>query len=177
MRIWMCTNKPLKYLSKVQSLLTYWGHVMHICVSKLTIIGLDNGLLPDRHQAIIWTNDRSLLIGRLGTNLNWFFFPISYIFIQENAFENFWKMASVLSRPQSVKALLHIAYRIVSISSMTKWMNSLESLSRVSCQKGPTRHALLAGYPRYMFCLAYAPLVYANILAENDLLPEWVTAA
>ena len=26
--------------------LTHWGRVMHICVSKLTIIGSDNGLLP-----------------------------------------------------------------------------------------------------------------------------------
>ena len=43
---------------------------MHICVSKLTIIGSDNGLLPGRHQAIIWTYARSLLIETLGTNFN-----------------------------------------------------------------------------------------------------------
>ena len=40
----------------------------HICVSKLTTIGSDNGLLPDRRQAIIWTNAGILLIGPLGTN-------------------------------------------------------------------------------------------------------------
>ena len=40
----------------------------HICVSKLTIIGSDNGLLPERHQAIIWTNAGILLIGTLGRN-------------------------------------------------------------------------------------------------------------
>ena len=34
----------------------HWGRVMHTCVSNLTIIGSDNGLLPDRHQTIIWTN-------------------------------------------------------------------------------------------------------------------------
>ena len=28
------------------SFLTHWGRVTHICVSKLTIIGSDNGLLP-----------------------------------------------------------------------------------------------------------------------------------
>ena len=28
-----------------------------VCISKLTIIGAVNGLLPDWHQAIIWTND------------------------------------------------------------------------------------------------------------------------
>ena len=42
----------------------------HICVSKLTIIGSDNGLSPGRRQAIIWTNARILLIGTLGTNFN-----------------------------------------------------------------------------------------------------------
>ena len=40
----------------------------HICVSKLTFIGSDNGLSPDRRQAIIWTNDGILLIGPLETN-------------------------------------------------------------------------------------------------------------
>ena len=39
----------------------------HICVSKQTIIGLDNGLSPDRRQAIIWTNAEILLIRSLGT--------------------------------------------------------------------------------------------------------------
>ena len=40
----------------------------HISVSKLTIIGSDNGLSPDRRQAIIWTNAGILLIWTLGTN-------------------------------------------------------------------------------------------------------------
>ena len=35
--------------------LTYWGRVMQICISKLTIIDSDNGLSPGRCQAIIWT--------------------------------------------------------------------------------------------------------------------------
>ena len=41
--------------------LTHWGRVTHICVSKLTIIGSDNGLSPGRRQAIIWTNAGILL--------------------------------------------------------------------------------------------------------------------
>ena len=48
--------------------LTHWGRVTHICVSKLTIVGSDNGLSPGRRQAIIWTNDGILLIRTLGTN-------------------------------------------------------------------------------------------------------------
>ena len=50
--------------------LTHWGRVMHICVSKLTIIGSDNGLSPGRRQAIIWTNAGILLIRTLGTNIS-----------------------------------------------------------------------------------------------------------
>ena len=42
----------------------------HICISKLTIIVSDNGLSPDRRQAIIWTNDGILLIGPLRTNFS-----------------------------------------------------------------------------------------------------------
>ena len=49
-------------------LLTHWGRVTHICVGKLTIIGSDNGLSPERRQAITGTNDGLLSIGPLGTN-------------------------------------------------------------------------------------------------------------
>ena len=50
--------------------LTHWGRVTHICVSKLTIIVSDNGLSPNRRQAIIWTNAGILLIGPLGINFS-----------------------------------------------------------------------------------------------------------
>ena len=59
--------------------LTHWGRVTHICVSKLSIIGSDNGLSPGRRQAIIWTNDGILLIGPLGTNFSEILIKI-YIF-------------------------------------------------------------------------------------------------
>ena len=54
--------------SSVATILTHWGRVTHICIGKLTIIGSDNGLAPERRQAIIWTNARILLIEPLGTN-------------------------------------------------------------------------------------------------------------
>ena len=41
-----------------------------MCVSTLNIIGSDNGLLPSRLQAIIYTNATILLIQTLGTNLS-----------------------------------------------------------------------------------------------------------
>ena len=58
----------LVVLVNMCSEITHWGRVTHICVSKLAIIGSDNGLSPDRRQAIIWTNAGLLLIGPLGTN-------------------------------------------------------------------------------------------------------------
>ena len=50
--------------------LTHWGQVMHICVSKLPIIGSYNGVSPVRRQAITWTKVGILLIGPLGTNVS-----------------------------------------------------------------------------------------------------------
>ena len=52
--------------------LTHWGRVTHICVSKLTTLGSDNGLSPGRRQAIIWTNAGILWIGPFGTNFSEF---------------------------------------------------------------------------------------------------------
>ena len=70
-----------------------------MCVGNLTIIGSDNGLSPNRRQAIIWTITDLLLIELLGTHFNdwnkhW------NIFIQENAFENVvCEMVAILLRP------------------------------------------------------------------------------
>ena len=50
--------------------ISHWDRVTHICVSKLTIIGSDNGLVPGRRQAIIWSNAEILSIGPLGTNFD-----------------------------------------------------------------------------------------------------------
>ena len=50
--------------------LTHWGNVMHICVSRLTSIGSDNGLSLGRRQAIIWTNAGILLIGPIEKNFS-----------------------------------------------------------------------------------------------------------
>ena len=54
--------------------------VTHICVSKLTIIGSDNGSSPGRHWNIVNS--------KLGNRLHWNLKRNSKIFIQENAFEN-----------------------------------------------------------------------------------------
>ena len=54
----------------IESILTHWGRVTYICVSNLAIIGSDNGLSPDRRQAIIWSIAGILLMGPLGTNFS-----------------------------------------------------------------------------------------------------------
>ena len=67
----------------------------HICVSKQTIIGSDNGLSPGRCQAIIWTNAGILLIGPLGSKF-------IYILIEIHTFsfkEMHLKMSSGKWRP------------------------------------------------------------------------------
>ena len=66
-----------------------------ICVSKFTIIGLDNGLSPIRRQVIIWTNAGILLIRTLGTNFSEMLIPIHTFSKQENAFKNVWKMSAI----------------------------------------------------------------------------------
>ena len=69
----MASFKIADEASKILSVLrvlTHRGRVTHICVSKLTIIGSDNGLAPGRRQAIIWTNAGILLIRTLGTNFS-----------------------------------------------------------------------------------------------------------
>ena len=65
------------------TLLTHWGRVTHICVSKLTIVGSDNGLAPDWRHAIIWTNAGILLIGPLETNLSDIFSEIRAFSLKE----------------------------------------------------------------------------------------------
>ena len=76
-------------------ILTHWSRVRHICISKLAIIGSDNGLSPWRRQAIIWINARILLIGPLGTN-----FSEIYIEILKFSFKKMrLKVSSAKRRP------------------------------------------------------------------------------
>ena len=71
METYIAQTSPVKKQS-----LTHWGRVTHICVGKLIIIGSDNGLSPERRQAIIWPNAGILLIGPLGTNFSEIFIEI-----------------------------------------------------------------------------------------------------
>ena len=73
--IWTKRNIFLKYtvtetLPRTSYLCISYGRVMHICISKLTITGSDNGLTPGRHQAIIWIHAGLLWTGPLGINFS-----------------------------------------------------------------------------------------------------------
>ena len=101
--MYFLSNKYLPWRHRIAFILylylTHWGRVTHICVSKLTIVGSDNGLSPDRCQAIIWTNAGLLLILPLG-NLN----RNSNISIQKNAYESVvGETVAILPRPQCVE--------------------------------------------------------------------------
>ena len=50
--------KPCLKNMKTAVYLTHWGRVAQLCVSRLSIIGSDNGLSPGRRAGIIWTNAR-----------------------------------------------------------------------------------------------------------------------
>ena len=80
----------------------------YICISKLTIIGSDNGLSPVRCQAIIWT---IIVNWTLRNKIKWNFNQNSYIFIQENVFENvICEMAAILSQHQCVNS--HLSHHL-----------------------------------------------------------------
>ena len=84
-------------VTRLQWVNTRATHI-YVCISKLTIIGLDSGLLPGRHQAIIRTNAGILLIWPLGTNF-------SEISIKIYAF-SFKKMHLKMSSEKSSQAII-----------------------------------------------------------------------
>ena len=140
--------------------LTHWGRVMHICVSKLTIIDSENGLSPGRRQAIIWTNAgvNKTLRNKLQWNINW----NSNIFINKNAFESvFCEMASILSLPQCVNISHCLSLRICrrrwrrtspqsSVLYLT-WPWTPSNSTSMLVAMGSRRHSLI-NHPSYSPC-------------------------
>ena len=101
--------------------LTHWGRGTHICVSNLTIIDLDNGLLSGQRQAIIWTNAGILFIGPLGTNFSeilikilTFSFKIMYLKVSSGKWRPFCLGLNVLMSITSCKTLTAISSKICS---------------------------------------------------------------
>ena len=99
-----CTNLQMRcnHLTIWQGTrITHWGRVTQICISKLTIIGSDNGLSPDWRQVIIWTNARIIVNWNLRNKRQWNLKQNSYIFINKSAFKYvICEMVAALSPPQ-----------------------------------------------------------------------------
>ena len=86
---YMCDQAPLcQAILLFNSFLTHWSRVTHICISKLTTIGLDSGLLPGWLQVIIWTNAGILLNWTLWTNFGGTLGKIHIFSLKKNTFEN-----------------------------------------------------------------------------------------
>ena len=95
----MTTIKHIIYNRNLhRCLLTHWGRVTHLCVSKLTSIASDNGLSPGRRQAIIWNNAGILLIGPLWTNFSEILIEIHTFSLKKIRL----KLSSVKRRPFSL---------------------------------------------------------------------------
>ena len=68
----------------------------HICVNKLNSIGSDNGLLPGRRQAIIWTNAGILLIQNVRTNFGEILSDFHIFSLKKMHFKNVCEMTACL---------------------------------------------------------------------------------
>ena len=75
-----------------------------ICVSKLTIIGSDNGLSPGWRKDIYLNKSWNIINWNLRNKVKWNLKQNSYIFIQEDAHDNIvCELVSILFWPQCVK--------------------------------------------------------------------------
>ena len=145
--------------------LTQWGRVLQICISKLTIISSDNGLLPGWCQAIIWTNAGILLIRN---KLHWNFNQTSYIFIHKNPFENvIWKMAAICLGPNVLNNLISVS--VFSHSRSRKYRSGPRN-SHLSLVTEPIKPQLLPYPLKTMKDGSYFKNRYHLISIENPIL-------
>ena len=85
----------------------------HICLINLTIIGSDNGLSPQWHQAIIWTNAGISLIRTLGTNLSEILSKIYTFSFKEMHFKKSSANWQPFCPSLNVLIILNISYRTI----------------------------------------------------------------
>ena len=114
-----------------------WGWVTHICVSQLITIVSDNGLSPDRRQAIIWNNDGKLLFGPMGRNFR-------EILIESYTF-SFKKMHLKMSSGKWRSSCLGLNVLIKSWSGVTIWHHIIGSTlvqEMACCEAGPSHHLI-----------------------------------
>ena len=107
-------TRVLKFFkTQNKDLLTHWDQVTHICVSKLTIIGSENGLTPRRCQRHYLKQNAAIWLIR--NKFQWNLKRNSHIFIQQNAFEHIvCEMAAILSQAQCFKPTESIPWLLMS---------------------------------------------------------------
>ena len=117
------------------------GRVTHIGVSKLIIIGSDNGLSPGQHQAIIWTNAGILSIGPLAIHFSEMLIEI-FIFSSEKMHLKLssgnWrpfcldlKMLAETWRCWFYSPLLYFSQNRYSLRSMLTHSQAIETVSKI----------------------------------------------
>ena len=132
-------------------LLTHWGRVTHKCVGNLTIIGSDNGLSPDRRQAIIWTSDGILLIEPLGTNFSGILISIETFSFKKMLL----KMSSGKCRPFCL-----------GLNVLTNWgRNKMATISQTTFSKA---FSWMKNFTE--ICSLGSNLQYSSIGSDNGLL-------
>ena len=110
------------------SSLTQWSHLNHICVSKLTIIGSDNGFSPDRRQAIIGTNAVILSIGPLQTSFSEIWSEIHIFSFQEMYLKIYLENADhFVPVPMCSDPIFKMFFQmlILALQALLPWENSL----------------------------------------------------
>ena len=119
----------------------------HICVSKLTIIGSDNGLSPGRRQAIIWTNAELLLVGPLRTKfseilieIHTFSFKKMHLKMSAGKWRPFCLGLNVLNSTKVIKRtssyiFTHTTRNVWNIQTRSGWRLFYEQDSRVIQKK------------------------------------------
>ena len=145
--------------------LTHWGRVTHICVSKLTIIGSDNGLLPDRRQAIIWTNAGLLLIGPLGTNFSEILIEILTFSFKKMRL----KVSSAKRRPFCLG--LNVLHTLNQISESWILPTPNTPITRLTDYGGESGYKIThISYSKFLQPLSYCSLV----LSHSKCFPKWL---
>ena len=124
----------------------------HICVSKLTIIGSDNGLSPGQRQATIWTNAGILLIGHLRKHLSEILieirtFPLKKMHLRISSGK--WRPFSLdpnvlIGMWISVRCCSHFAYfRHVKLVTISGRFYLFRQGSRLLCSNTPCVYVVL----------------------------------
>ena len=118
----------------------------------------------------------SIVNWTLRNKLQWNLSQYSYIFIQENAFENvIWKMAAILSRPQCVKIVRWVHFRLSEdghLDELTKVFRCLSDWKLKLFEQQP----LQANYKEHIKGPRYCPFVRGidneKMTMKKTLLPS-----